>query len=145
MQSINDIIGFIRDKDNSNSTRISMYIIENKGVIENFKPIDIFKLESIIRNLPNKKGTDEGITGNILRHSFYVRKEKFVRLINESLSKGVFPEEWKTSTVIPILKVGKPRKASKYRPINTLPTYKKMLELVVEEYGNWRNIYITTM
>lgn len=53
MQSINDIIGFIGDKDNSNSRRILMYVIENKGVIENFKPIDIFKLESIIRNLPN--------------------------------------------------------------------------------------------
>lgn len=43
------------------------------------------------------------------------------------------PEGWKTSTIIPIPKVQKPKKASEYRPINILPIYEKVLELIVKE------------
>jgi len=86
IQSINDIIKSI-EEENSNRT---IYIIENKGIIENFDLIDIYKLERIVMSLPlRKKGTDEGITGNILKACFYVIGEinQFTRLINDSWSK----------------------------------------------------------
>lgn len=133
IQSIEEIIESIGGNYNNGNRKKSNYDIENRGVIEEFAEIDVCTLERIIRNLPSKKGTDEGITGDILRDSFHVIKEEFVRLINISLSTGMFPERWKTSTVIPIPKVGKPMKASEYRPINMLPTYEKVLELVVKE------------
>jgi len=47
------------------------------------------------------------------------------RLINDLLSKGTHPEGWRTSTIIPIPKIEKPKKASEYRPINILPIYEK--------------------
>jgi len=59
IQSINDIIKSIGE-ENSNSNR-SIYVIENKGIIENFDLIDIYKLERIVMSLPRKKGIDEGI------------------------------------------------------------------------------------
>jgi len=54
-------------------------------------------------------------------------------LINGSLSKGTCPEGWRTSTIIPIPKIEKSKKASEYRLINILPIYEKVLEIVVKE------------
>jgi len=82
-------------------------------------------------SLPRKKGTDEGITSDILK--FCVIGKEFTRLINDSLSKSTCPEGWRTFTIIPIPKIEKPKKASEYRPINILPIYEKVLELIVKE------------
>jgi len=84
-------------------------------------------------SLPRKKGTDEGITSDISKACFWVIGEELIRLINDSLSKGICPEGWRTSTIIPISKTEKPKKASEYRSINMLPIYEKVLELVVKE------------
>lgn len=82
--------------------------------------------------LPNKKGTEEGIFSGILGIALQIIKE-FVELINNSLSKGQCPEGWKTSTIIPIPKIMKPKKASEYRPIHILQIYEKVLEVVVKQ------------
>lgn len=89
IQSIDDIINSITEEssNNNNSYRI-MYVIENKDTIENFDLIDIYKLERIVMCLPRKKGTDEGITSDILKACFCVIGEELMKLINESLSKG---------------------------------------------------------
>lgn len=79
-------------------------MIENKGIIENFELIDVYKIEQIIMNLPHKKGTDEGISSNLLKASVHVIKDELVRVINVSLSKGICPEGWKTSTIVPFLR-----------------------------------------
>ena len=131
IQSINDIIESI-GKNNSKSTK-TIYVIENRDIIENFEPINLQKLEQVVMALPRKKGTDEGISSDILKMSFHVVKDELLKIINDSLIKGTCPERWKTSTIIPIPKIEKPKKASEYRPINILPTYEKVLELVVKE------------
>jgi len=84
-------------------------------------------------SLPRKKETDEGIISNILKACFCVIEENITRLTNDSLSKGTCPEGRKTFTIILIPKIEKPKKASKYRPVNILPIYEKVLELVVKE------------
>jgi len=60
-------------------------------------------------SLPRKKGTDEGITSDILKACFCVIGEKLTRLINDSLHKGTCPEGWRTSTII-FLKLKNQRK-----------------------------------
>ncbi|KMQ82366.1 rna-directed dna polymerase from mobile element jockey-like protein, partial [Lasius niger] len=82
--------------------------------------------------LPSKKGTDKGISSDILKAAFPVIKEELMGLINSSFSNGQCPDGWKTSTIVPIPKLTNPKKASEYRPINILPTYEKVLELVVK-------------
>lgn len=131
IQSINDIIESIRINDGKSTKTI--FVIESRGIIENFECISVQKLEKIVMELPQKKGTDEGISSDILKISFQVIKDELLRVINDSLTNGICPEGWKTSTVIPIPKVEKPKKASEYRPINILPIYEKVLELVVKE------------
>jgi len=91
-----------------------------------FELINIQKLELIVMALPQKKGTDEGISSDILKMSFRVIKDELLRVINDSLINGICPEGWKTSTIIPIPKIEKPKKASEYRPINILPIYEQI-------------------
>ncbi|XP_011699463.1 PREDICTED: uncharacterized protein LOC105456838, partial [Wasmannia auropunctata] len=123
IQSINVIINSIGTSD-SRSMECNDAIV-SESVMDNFDLINVQKLEQIIMALPKKKGTDEGISSDILKTSFHVIKEELVRVINELLSNGICPEGWKVSTIIPIPKIEKPKKASDYRPINILPMYEK--------------------
>jgi len=115
IQSIRDIIESIR-KNDSKSSKI-IYVIESKGIIEMFESINIQKLEQIVMALPQKKGTDEGISSDILKMSFRVIKDELLRVINDSLINGICPEGWKTSTIIPIPKIEKPKKAHTHKCI----------------------------
>lgn len=128
VQSINSIINSIKT-DRSDSDRIEhwmninrkiSYIIENKGIMENFETVNLEQLEKAVMGLPKKKDTEEGITSDILKAVFPLIKEEFANLVNNSLKEGHCPESWKTSTIVPILKIDKAKKASEYRPINML-------------------------
>lgn len=83
--------------------------------------------------LPKKKGTERGIISDTLKAVFYAIKDEFVGVINDSLRTGHCPDGWKTFTIILIPEIEKTNKASGYRPINMLPIYKKVLELVVKK------------
>jgi len=45
-----------------------IYIIENKGIMEDFETVKLEQLEKVV--LPKKKGTKEGITSDILKAAF---------------------------------------------------------------------------
>lgn len=58
---------------------------------------------------------------------------RFLDIINNSIETGVFPEKWKSSTITPVPKVDNTTLCDEFRPINTVPTYEKVLELVVKD------------
>lgn len=132
IESINNIVKSI-EGDRKKSPNKTIYVVKMKDTIESFEMIEERYLEKIVMNLANKKGTEEGISSDVLKSIFHVIKDEFLGVINDSLRTGQCPEGWKTSTIIPIPKVNKPKKASEYRPINILPIYEKVLELVVKE------------
>lgn len=135
VQSVKNIVNSIqRDTSGSPNRRriITGIRMDNKSIMENFNHIEIKDLEKIVMGLPKKKGTEEGISSDILKMAFSAIKEEFVEIINGSLREGCCPDSWKTSTIIPIPKINKAIKASHYRPINMLPLYEKVLELVVK-------------
>lgn len=51
--------------------------------------------------------------------------------VNTSIRTGVFPDQLKISTVMPIPKVLNTQDACNFRPINTLPTLEKVLERII--------------
>lgn len=53
------------------------------------------------------------------------------QIVNESLNETI-PDDWKLTTVVPVPKVNRPKKAEDYRPVNMLPTLEKLLETVVK-------------
>ena len=52
-------------------------------------------------------------------------------IINQSISEGKFPEEWKKAIVTPVLKKGSAKDKNNYRPVSCLMVLSKMLEKVV--------------
>lgn len=50
------------------------------------------------------------------------------KIINLSVSQGMFPCAWKSSVIVPIFKSGHPHSANNYRPINILPVVSKVAE-----------------
>ncbi|XP_025153973.1 uncharacterized protein LOC112588402 [Harpegnathos saltator] len=132
--SINNIVGSIEtEKDKAGKETIEGIEVEVRNVIEVFQMIETKYLEEVVMSLPNKKGTEEGISSKVLKSVFHVIKDEFVGVVNDSLKKGQCPNSWKTSTIVPIPKMAKPRNASEYRPINVLPIYEKVLEIIVKE------------
>jgi len=67
-----------------------------------------------------------------MKAAWYVTRNEFVNIINSSLNEGVCPEGWKTFTIKPILKIDSPKKARQFRPINMLPTFEKVLGLIIK-------------
>ena len=52
-------------------------------------------------------------------------------IINQSITDGSFPQDWKEAAVIPVLKKGSPQQLNNYRPVSCLPAASKVLEIVV--------------
>lgn len=98
-----------------------------------FRTVDKNEIETILDQIENKNYFDN-INGRVLKDAF--QNENFAialtQLINLSLTEGIVPDDWKVSTIIPIPKNNNPILDEEYRPINMLPVYEKILELVVQ-------------
>ena len=54
--------------------------------------------------------------------------------MNQSLSQGVFPTDWKQAKVTPVYKSGATNNTNNYRPISVLPILSKLLERFVHTH-----------
>lgn len=98
---------------------------------ELFSVIDVRGLNRIVYRLENKYSTEEGITVEIIKKVVSVAGPKICYIMNRSLKEGIFPSERKEAIVVPIPKVQRTKKIEEFRPINKLPIYEKILEIVV--------------
>lgn len=53
------------------------------------------------------------------------------KIINLSISQGMFPSMWKSAVVVPVFKSGDPHSMANYRPNSILPTVSKVAEELV--------------
>ena len=93
---------------------------------------DPIEVHNIIFSLKNTTacGIDEIPTSAIKSVSDYI-SPILAKLINHSLSEGVFPDSLKIAKILPILKSGDKTLISNYRPISLLNTFSKIYEKVV--------------
>jgi len=99
IQSIDSIVNSIKiDSSGSdiidhwmNINKKIIYIIENKWIMEDFETVKLEQLEKVVLGLPKKKGTEEGITSDILKVAFPVIKEEFANIINNSSRERSLP------------------------------------------------------
>lgn len=105
--------------------------IEEGNALNTFQPIDIKQLKNIVLKLPNKAGTEEGLTAEILKKTFWRCGHALLNIVNMSITQGIVPIKWLRAQVIPIPKVGKAKSADEFRPVNMLPIYEKVLEKVI--------------
>ncbi|XP_056646410.1 uncharacterized protein LOC130451424 [Diorhabda sublineata] len=124
LDSIKEIV-----KNNNQNEIVSN--IEVKCVMEKFKILEMTDLRKIVKKMKNKGSNTDGITVQILKYGFEAIGDKFLKIINSSLEKGIFPSSWKNSMVIPVEKVKDTIKCEEFRPINMVPPYEKLLKYVL--------------
>ena len=88
----------------------------------------------IISSLDTKmaSGADNIPTRFIKIHPVSIRR-LVTRLIDHSITSGIFPELWKYAVVTPIQKSKDNMELTNYRPISVLPVLSKVLERVVHD------------
>ena len=85
-----------------------------------------------INGLKQKKsaGADD-LTQQQLKHGAENLAGPLTKIINKSLTGGIFPKIWKQAIVTPILKKGNAQDKSNYRPVSCLMVLSKVLEKIV--------------
>lgn len=130
LKSIDDIVNI---KENKNMTNTEIRLERKiESSFEKFNEVTPNEINKIVKNLKNKKVTEEGISTEFLKLAWKSIKDIMLILINKSLQEGVFPEEWKTITIILIPKIIGSTKAEEHRPVNMLPIYEKVMETAVK-------------
>lgn len=81
----------------------------------------------------NKDKADraDNLLSRLLKDSETIISKLLTFLVNISLGKGTFPQEWKSVKVTPLHKSDDPTNRNNYRSISVLPTLPKILERVV--------------
>ena len=84
---------------------------------------------------PKKALGEDGQTSVILLRVFGNFPSFLTELYNKCLKEGYFPRQWKTSSIVPIVKPGKEdnKDASKYRPFSLLNVAAKVLDRLMIE------------
>ena len=86
----------------------------------------------LVKEMTAKNSTDlDGISSSLLKKISYEISVPLSHVFSLSLSTGTFPEQLKTSRVVPIFKSGDSTNVDNYRPISLVKTFSKVLEKMV--------------
>lgn len=131
IESINEIVNNIGcDDEVDNYFNISD--TNNNNRWEKFDEISFIDMNKIINNMDEHKGDRNDLNTHILKLTWQTRPDVILAVINNSLKLGIVPEDWKISIITPIQKVKNSINVEDLRPINTLPSYEKILEEAVK-------------
>ena len=113
--------------------RLTRKIHDHHPLDRDFRPFSVRDVEGAIRKAGSStaRGPD-GLSTVHLKHLGALGLAYLTELYNLSVAGADLPAIWKNSTIIPILKPGKPRNAGgSYRPISLLSPAVKILERLV--------------
>ena len=85
----------------------------------------------------SKELNNSNATGNdnlptfVVQDCIHVWAKPLSILYNKSLNQNIFPDMWKQSRVVPILKNGSPNCIENYRPITIIPVFAKIYERIL--------------
>ena len=69
------------------------------------------------------------VSARLLKESSDLICGSLVRIFNQSIDTGIFPDEWKNARIMPLFKkVGSRSNPSNYRPISIIPVVAKVFE-----------------
>lgn len=126
---INSLINIVKDINAPEFVNINIASHDTNN-LPHFTKINLIELKKLIKTEKCTSSPDE-ITALLVNELFQVVGYPLLHIVNSSLEKGIFPDELKINTVIPIPKISNTIKVSEMRPINLLPFCEKVLERVV--------------
>ncbi|XP_055863995.1 uncharacterized protein LOC106080210 isoform X1 [Biomphalaria glabrata] len=90
---------------------------------------------NIFKNVnPMKAGGPDGIKGRILKECAEQLAEPFQDIFSTSLLNHEIPPVWKSSIIVPVPKVSKPKEMNDYRPVSLTSIVSKCLEKLVKMF-----------
>ncbi len=96
-----------------------------------FKELSDYDVAVLMRELrPSTSCGVDGLSSRILKAADPSLLQPLKFILNLSLAKSSFPEDWKVGCVTPLFKEGDASNPSNYRPISILPALGKILERV---------------
>ena len=117
-----------------NTTETEM-IPPNKTTKLSFRTVREKEVEEVIKSMKPKKssGHDE-LSNDLIKQLSGVLITPLTYIINEAITHGTFPKEWKKAKIVPLYKKkGDPEDCTNYRPISLLPTLSKVIEKIIEK------------
>ena len=106
--------------------------MKNRSCSFSIQPVSPSEVEKIIRNLRNSKSTGvDFIDTWVIKLVAKDILPAITHIVNLSILHSEFPNSWKLSKVVPLLKKGDPLEPKNYRPVALLPIFSKILEKVV--------------
>ena len=133
---INKIEDLRSSIDQNNRTDPLQYLreISDQRSLPRFtlKTVSESMVNKAIKSLKNKDsfGLDE-LSTRLLKAAASVLTIPITRIINTSITTGIFPAAWKEAKIVPLHKKGDLTDKQNYRPISILPCVSKVLESVV--------------
>lgn len=122
------------------------YNINYEGGVFEFKELNLSEL-FIILNVMKRKKDLSGVSTKLIIDLWPKIGKYLLKIINSSLSSGEFPNVWKESVIVPVVKIEGSKRCEDFRPINTMPTLEKILETVVKvqllQHIEKNNLFIT--
>ena len=88
-------------------------------------------LKTIKRMHRKKTACSDGLTQELLKLGSSALAAPLTAIINKSILTSTFPENWKEAYVTPVLKKGDKTLKENYRPVSSLPSASKLLEMVI--------------
>ena len=93
----------------------------------------IQEVEKLINKLKlNKAPGIDGISNYIIKLSIKTISSILMKLFNQCMDDGVFPDKLKIACIIPLHKGGEKTEPTNYRPISLLPLFGKIFEKIIE-------------
>ena len=113
-------------------TKFQDYLGQPHDRVFMFKTVNERDILKIIDDLKTKTSSGyDGISTKLLKECKHELLGPLTRLINTSLTTGIFPDALKLARVLPLHKKGENTKFDNYRPISLLPTFSKIYERVI--------------
>ena len=98
----------------------------------NLKPMTCEEVRRVVTSLPLNKSTGpDKVSAHILKDCLPIIPGPLTEIINCSILTSTFPDKWKESEVIPILKDGDHETAANNRPLSLLPIASKVCEKII--------------
>ena len=125
-------------KENSDTTQIKdpteklREKVRSKNLHFTLKTVTEKRVAEVMNEMKKKKSAGmDGISQDILLMGADILAAPLTRVINNSISNGTFPINWKKAMVTPLLKKGDPKEKANYRPVSCLAAASKVLEKIV--------------